>query len=120
MMVDHDSTVIDRLCDQVLILKKGGFVDRMVAIKELLDGLPYSHEITAIPKRILTDREIKQLWPHYTRAGGTIRFYPKTRTETQIINTRILSSGFISRAETRSIDLNDYSIRIAEELDFAI
>ncbi|MHA2091244.1 MAG: ATP-binding cassette domain-containing protein [Candidatus Kariarchaeaceae archaeon] len=118
LMVDHDSTVIDRLCDKVLILKIGGRVDRMVSIKDLLEGLPYSHEITAIPTRTLTDREIKQLWPHFTRTGGTIRFYPKTRTETQIINTRILSSGFISRAETRSIDLNDYSIRIAEELSY--
>ncbi len=120
LMVDHDSTVIDRLCDKVLILKHGGYVDRMVSIKELLDGLPYSHEITAIPKRTLTEREVKQLWPHYTRAGGTIRFYPKNRNETQIINTRILSSGFISRAETRAIDLNDYAIRIAEELPFEI
>ncbi|MHA2503278.1 MAG: ATP-binding cassette domain-containing protein [Candidatus Kariarchaeaceae archaeon] len=114
MMVDHDSTVIDRLCDTVLILRKGGYVDRMIAISELLDSLPYSHEITAIPSRILSEREIKQLWPEYQRAGGTIRFHPKTRSEAQIINTRILTSGFISRAETRVIDLNDYAIRIAE------
>lgn len=115
MMVDHDSTVIDRLCDQVLILKTGGYVDRMVNIKELLAALPYSHEITAIPIRNLSDREVRQVWPEFTRTGGTIRFYPKNRAEAQVINTRILSSGFISRVETRGIDLNDYAIRIAED-----
>ena len=75
------------------------------------------YKITAIPIRTLTEREIKQIWPQFIRTGGTIRFYPKTRAETQVINTRILSSGFISRAETRSIDLNDYAIRVAEEVD---
>lgn len=120
MIVDHDSTVIDRLCDTILILKEGGFVDRMIPIQELLETLPYSHEITAIPTRVLSDREIRQLWPHYNRSGGTIRFFPRTRQEAQIINTRILTSGFISRAETRVIDLNDYAIRIAENTHFTI
>lgn len=115
IMVDHNSSVIDRMCDKVLILKRGGRVHQMINIDELLDSLPYAFEITTIPKRVLSDREIKQLWPHFEKAGGTIRFYPKSRTEAQIINTRILSSGFISRAETRAIDLNDYAIRLARE-----
>lgn len=115
MIIDHDSTVIDRLCEHVLILKAGGYVHSMVSISDLLDSLPYTHEITALPKRLLTDREVKQVWPNYIRTGGTIRFYPTSRDEAQVINTRILSSGFISRAETRAIDLNDYSMRIAQE-----
>ncbi len=119
MIIDHDSTVIDRLCEHVLILKNGGYVHNMMSIKELLESLPYTHEITALPKRYLTDREIKQVWPNFSRAGGTLRFYPTSRDEAQVINTRILSSGFISRAETRSIDLNDYSMRIASEGDIS-
>lgn len=115
IMVDHNSSVIDRLCDKVLILKRGGVVHQMINIKELLESLPYAYEITAVPKRILSDREIKQLWPHYKKTGGTIRFYPKSRTEAQIINTRILSSGFISSAETRAIDLNDYALRMIDD-----
>lgn len=114
LIIDHDSTVIDRLCDTILILKSGGYVDRMLSIKELLATLPYSHEITAVPIRILNEREIKQLWPHFTKTGGTIKFHAKTRSEAQIINTRILSSGFISRAETKIVDLNDYAIRISQ------
>jgi ABC-type multidrug transport system ATPase subunit len=114
MMVDHDSTVIDRLCDTVLILRQGGYVDRMMSIEELLDSLPYSHEITAVPTRTLSDREVRQLWPEYSRTGGTIRFHPKTKTEAQLINTRILTSGYISRVETRVIDLNDYAIRMVD------
>ncbi|MCY3412923.1 MAG: ABC transporter ATP-binding protein [Candidatus Heimdallarchaeota archaeon] len=115
MMIDHDSTVIDRLCEYVLILKSGGYVYQMMSIPELLSSLPYTHEITAIPIRYLNDREIKQVWPDFTRTGGTIRFYPRSRDEAQVINTRILSSGFISRAETRAIDLNDYAMRIATQ-----
>ncbi|MFV2016775.1 MAG: hypothetical protein ACC656_15190, partial [Candidatus Heimdallarchaeota archaeon] len=114
IMVDHNSSVIDRLCDKVLVLRRGGVVHQMINIKELLESLPYAYEITTIPKRKLSDREIKQLWPHYEKAGGTIRFYPKSRTEAQIINTRILSSGFISRAETKAIDLNDYAIKLSQ------
>lgn len=118
ILVDHNSSVIDRLCDKVLVLMRGGRVDQLINIKELLESLPYAYEITTIPKRKLSDREIRQLWPHYEKAGGTIRFYPKSRTEAQIINTRILSSGFISRAETKAIDLNDYAIRMsASETD---
>ena len=113
LIVDHNSSIIDRLCDKVLILKKGGIVDRMISIEELLKTLPYAFEITAVPKRTLDDREIKQLWPQYTKSGGVINFYPKNRSEAQVINTRILSSGFINRAETRTIDLNEYAIRIA-------
>ena len=101
ILVDHNSSVIDRLCDKVLVLMRGGRVNQLIHIKELLESLPYAYEITTIPKRKLSDREIRQLWPHYEKAGGTIRFYPKSRTEAQIINTRILSSGFISRAETK-------------------
>ncbi|OLS24126.1 MAG: Daunorubicin/doxorubicin resistance ATP-binding protein DrrA [Candidatus Heimdallarchaeota archaeon LC_2] len=115
IIVDHNSSVIDRLCDQVLILKRGGRVHKIINIKELLESLPYAYEITAIPKRTLSDREIKQLWPRYEKTGGIIRFYPKSRTEAQVINTRILSSGFISRAETRAIDLNDYSMRMVDD-----
>ncbi len=117
IMVDHNSSVIDRLCDQVLILKRGGVVHQMINIKELLESLPYAYEITAVPKRTLSDREIKQLWPHYEKTGGIVRFYPKSRTEAQVINTRILSSGFISRAETRAIDLNDYALRMMDDND---
>ncbi|MCE7735915.1 MAG: ABC transporter ATP-binding protein [Candidatus Heimdallarchaeota archaeon] len=113
ILVDHNSSVIDRLCDKVLVLMRGGRVHQLINIKDLLESLPYAYEITTIPKRKLSDREIKQLWPHYEKAGGTIRFYPKSRTEAQIINTRILSSGFISRAETKAIDLNDYAIRMS-------
>lgn len=122
MIIDHDSTVIDRLCDRVLILKNGGYMHKMMEIKDLLKTLPYTHEIICIPRRTLSDREIKQVWPEFTRTGGTIRFYPTSRDEAQVINTRILSSGFISRAETRSIDLNDYAIKIAaeEEIPFNI
>ncbi len=113
MIIDHNSTVIDRLCDNVLILKTGGHVYKMMEINEIIKSLSYMYEITAIPKRVLDDREITQIWPDFTRTGGTIRFYPKSRSEAQVINTRILSSGFITRAETRSVDLNDYAIRIA-------
>lgn len=115
LIIDHNSTVIDRLCDNVLILKSRGSLHRMLTIKELLSSLSYRFEITATPRRALDHREIKQIWPTYVKTGGMLRFYPKTKGEAQVINTRILSSGFITRAETRSIDLNEYAIRIADE-----
>ncbi len=114
LIVDHDSDVIERLCEQVLILKPGGFVDTIVSVDQLMKSLPYSHEITAIPKRYLQDRDIKEIWPHFVRSGGIIKFYPENKRQAERITNRLLKTDLMSSVQARKIDLNDYAIRYSQ------
>lgn len=114
LIVDHDSDVIERLCNQVLILRPGGHVDTILPVDHLLRSLPYSHEITAVPIRPLIDREVKEIWPHFVRNGGILKFYPVNQIQAERITNRLLKSNLMSSVQTRKIDLNEYAIRYGQ------
>ncbi len=114
LIVDHDSDVIERLCDEVLILRTGGYVESILSVKELMKSLPYSHEITAVPVKPLLDRDVKEIWPHFVRNGGILKFYPTNKTQAERITHRLIKSDLMSSLQTRKIDLNEYAIRYSQ------
>ncbi len=119
LIVDHDSNVIERLCSEILILKPGGISNQTISIKELTESLPYSYEINAIPKRSLTDHELREIWPHYIKTGSIIKFYPNDTNQAQRVTNRLIRSGLVNNIQTRKIDLNDLAIKMSEPITLA-
>ena len=115
VMVDHDSQVVDRLCERVLILGKQGRLARIMRVQDLVNELPYQYEITMTPLTKLSEEEAKKIWPDFEIFGGKVRFFAKKETELQGIVSRILSYRRFAKFEISGVSLHELSIRATQK-----
>ncbi len=112
VLVDHDSMVLDRVCDRILLLKRGGTVDRMLTLEELLHGLDYSYDVMMIPKKELTLPQIEEIWPKYESIGGTnVRFVASDANELEKMQKSIVNYGDFIDYRVSGLSIDDIVLK---------
>ncbi|MFX1518672.1 MAG: ATP-binding cassette domain-containing protein [Promethearchaeota archaeon] len=108
ILVDHDPMVVDRICDKVLLLKRGGRVLKYSTVHELLSNIPYKYDIKVTPKKDLDDAFLKSFGFPYKRMGNIIRFFTQNRTEVNELNAMLLEKeDYILEFSTSGVSLED-------------
>jgi ABC-type multidrug transport system ATPase subunit len=118
LMVDHDPHVVDRLCDKIIILDKGGKMYKMVSVPELLNAIEYRFNITVTLKKDMSDQEIEKISSLYTRYGPKIRYFAHNEAEVVSITQSILEkSDRVLELATNEVSLKDvYFLMMEGEL----
>jgi len=118
LMVDHDPHVVDRLCDKIIILDKGGTLYKIVSVPELLNAIEYRFNITVTLKKDMSDEEIAKISSLYTRYGPKIRYFAHNEDEVVEITQKILEkSNKVLDITTNEVSLKDvYFLMMEGEL----
>jgi ABC-2 type transport system ATP-binding protein len=108
ILVDHDPMVVDRICDKVLLLKRGGRVLKYSTVHELLSNIPYKYDIKVTPKKNLDDDFLESFGFPYKKMGNIIRFFTQNQTEANELNSMLLEKeDDIIEFSTSGISLED-------------
>jgi len=118
LMVDHDPHVVDRLCDKIIILDKGGKMYKMVSVPELLNAIEYRFNITVTLKKDMSDEEVAGISSLHTRYGPKIRYFAHNEDEVVTITQSILEkSDKVLEVTTNEVSLKDvYFLMMEGEL----
>jgi len=108
LMVDHDPSVVDRLCDKIIILDKGGVLYKIVSVKELLSMVPYKFIVNVSLKKDLSVRQLTGIGSDFRRYGNNVRYFAHDETEVDSIIRELLKrSRFVLEFSTSGVSLKD-------------
>ncbi len=108
ILVDHDPMVVDRICDKVLLLKRGGRVLKYSTVDELLSKIPYKYDIKVTPKKTLDDGFLKNFGFPYKKMGNIIRFFTHNHSEVNELNAKLLEKeDYILEFSISGVSLED-------------
>ena len=111
ILVDHDAQVLDRICDRVLLLRRGGTIESMVTVKELLSTFDYAYDVAFIPKRRISISEADKIWDKNEPMGGMYRFFAKNRDELVQIEQNIHDFQDFMEYRVSGISIDDVLLR---------
>lgn len=108
LMVDHEPSVVDRLCDKIIILDKGGVLYKIVSVKELLSMVPYKFNVNVSLKKDMSDRQLAGIGSDFRRYGNNVRYFAHDETEVDSIIRELLKrSRFVLEFSTSGVSLKD-------------
>lgn len=108
LMVDHDPSVVDRLCDKIIILDKGGVLYKIVSVKELLSMVPYKFNINVSLKKDMSDKQLAGIGNDFRRYGNNVRYFAHDESEVDAIIRELLKrSRFVLEFSTSGVSLKD-------------
>ncbi|MCG3219515.1 MAG: ABC transporter ATP-binding protein [Candidatus Heimdallarchaeota archaeon] len=111
ILVDHDAQVLDRICDRVLLLRRGGTIESMVTVKELLNTFDYAYDVAFIPNRRISESEADKIWERHETMGGMYRFFAKDRHELIQIEQNIHDFEDFMEYRVSGISIDDVLLR---------
>ncbi len=91
LLIDHDPSVVDRLCEKLLLLTVDGQVMKYGNTSEIIKEIPYSFDIKVVPHPSVDIREFtRELGYSYRLMGQMCQFYAKTKEEVDHITNDLL------------------------------
>ncbi|MFX1283204.1 MAG: ABC transporter ATP-binding protein [Promethearchaeota archaeon] len=91
LLIDHNPTVVDRLCDKLLLLTRDGKVMKFGNTSEIIKQIPYSFDVKVVPHpSIDVIPFVRELGFPYRRMGQLVQFYAETKKEVDDITNELL------------------------------
>jgi len=117
-MVDHDPSVVDRLCDKILILNKGGTVFKLTTVEELIKSLPYKYDVNVVFKEKVKEDDLTKMWKDHKQYTRMVRFFAQDKKEALEITDQLLDNENVLEFSTSGISLEDvYFLMMENDLD---
>ncbi|MEM2900541.1 MAG: ABC transporter ATP-binding protein, partial [Thermoplasmata archaeon] len=108
IMVDHDPSVVDKICDKILILKQGGQFFKLVAVDELMKSLPYKFDVNVTFKKAVNESFAKQIWSNYRVHHNTVRYFTQSEDEVEDLTRRLMKNhSELLEFSTSGVSLED-------------
>ena len=91
LLIDHDPSVVDRLCEKLLLLTNDGTVMQYGDTHDIIKQIPYSFDVKVVPHPSTdVNNFIKELGFSYRTMGQLVQFYAKNKKEVDEITSELL------------------------------
>ena len=91
LLIDHDPSVVDRLCEKLLLLTNDGKVMQYGDTHDIIKQIPYSFDVKVVPHPSIDVNDfVKELGFSYRTMGQLVQFYAKNIKEVDEITTELL------------------------------
>ncbi len=116
ILVDHDASVLDRVCDKVLLLRRGGTVDKLVSVEDLLKSFDYAYDILVLVKKQIPEERVRKIHERYQILADTIRYYVKDKEELFQVEQKLLELDELIEYRVSGISIDDIVLKWLVEL----
>ncbi|MHA2364870.1 MAG: ATP-binding cassette domain-containing protein [Candidatus Hodarchaeales archaeon] len=91
LLIDHDPSVVDRLCDKLLLLTREGTVMQYGDTHDIIKQIPYEFDIKVVPHpSVNVENFAKDIGYSYRTMGQLVQFYAKSKKEVDNITSMLL------------------------------
>ncbi|MFW9905759.1 MAG: ABC transporter ATP-binding protein [Candidatus Thorarchaeota archaeon] len=91
LLIDHDPSVVDRLCEKLLLLTNDGRVMKYGNTEDIIKQIPYSYDIKVVPHPSVNTHEfVEELGFSHRVLGQMCQFYAKTKEEVDEITNELI------------------------------
>ncbi|MFX1547242.1 MAG: ATP-binding cassette domain-containing protein [Promethearchaeota archaeon] len=92
LLIDHDPSVVDRLCEKLLLLTQDGKVMKYGNTSKIIKQIPYAYDVKVVPHPSVDINEfVKELGFAYRIMGQMCQFYAETKKEVDEITSELLN-----------------------------
>jgi len=92
LMVDHDMTVIDRLCHKIIILDQKGKIAKVGTMEELTKFIPYEFDSLVVPKKPMEKKYWDSFDFPYELIGHKARFFLHSKNEVTKLAEKLIDN----------------------------
>ncbi len=108
IMVDHDPSVVDKICDKILILRQGGQFYKLVAVEELMRSLPYKFDVNVTFRKKVDESRARSIWENYRLHHNTVRYFTQSEDEVEDLTRRLMKNqADLLEFSTSGVSLED-------------
>ncbi|UCG04188.1 MAG: ABC transporter ATP-binding protein [Candidatus Heimdallarchaeota archaeon] len=102
LLIDHDPSVVDRLCEKLLLLTTDGKVMKYGNTADIIKQIPYAYDVKVVPHPSVNINEfVKELGFSHRIMGQMCQFYAETKKEVDEITDELLD-----RQETEVLEFS--------------
>lgn len=111
LLIDHDPSVVDRLCEKLLLMTRDGKVMDYGDTHEIIKQIPYAFDIKVVPNpSIDLNKFVKEIGFAYRTMGQLVQFYAKTKDEVDEITSELLRRKWKGKDRIREFNVSALSM----------
>ncbi|UCE14621.1 MAG: ABC transporter ATP-binding protein [Candidatus Heimdallarchaeota archaeon] len=107
LLIDHDPSVVDRLCEKLLLMTRDGKVMDYGDTHEIIKQIPYAFDIKVVPNpSIDVNKFVQELGFPYRTMGQLVQLYAETKDEVDEITSELLRRKWKGKEGQEILEFN--------------